>query len=196
VHVSRALWSDSTLRGDVVNAASQIVEKGAPKQQECKDGNLQTQTTCLFAQLKTDQEGLRPFPIGWPDAEFAQGWAQSWSQAMSRIYAPPPPPSATPSKSTGRLLGDAAWILLMKLLGLAWTGIAVSLGAPFWFDVLAKFMNIRGSGPKPKGAEPNAQVAVAKAQEAAAKAQEAAAVAQAAAPKAQAAVPNAQASTP
>ena len=32
-------------------------------------------------------------------------------------------------------------------------GLAVSLGAPFWFDILAKIMNLRGAGPKPARAD-------------------------------------------
>jgi hypothetical protein len=46
---------------------------------------------------------------------------------------------------------------LNKLAGLALTAFAVSLGAPFWFDLLNRFMNIRSAGKapdeKPKGAD-------------------------------------------
>jgi hypothetical protein len=45
-----------------------------------------------------------------------------------------------------------AWlwaILPSHLLGWILTGVAVSLGAPFWFDVLNKFMNIRAAGTAP-----------------------------------------------
>jgi hypothetical protein len=38
-------------------------------------------------------------------------------------------------------------------LGLLVTGILVSFGAPFWFDVLNKFVNLRGSGNKPTEAK-------------------------------------------
>lgn len=38
--------------------------------------------------------------------------------------------------------------LALKILGLAVTAIAISLGAPFWFDLLNKFMNIRSAGPQ------------------------------------------------
>lgn len=37
-----------------------------------------------------------------------------------------------------------------KIAGLAITIFAVSLGAPFWFDLLNRFTNIRLAGPKPK----------------------------------------------
>ena len=38
------------------------------------------------------------------------------------------------------------WIL--KFLGFFVTAMAISLGAPFWFDLLKKFTNIRNAGPK------------------------------------------------
>jgi hypothetical protein len=37
-----------------------------------------------------------------------------------------------------------------KLIGWLITALAVSLGAPFWFDTLQKFLNIRLAGPKPE----------------------------------------------
>ena len=36
-----------------------------------------------------------------------------------------------------------------KIAGLALTAFAVSLGAPFWFDLLNRFMNIRSAGKSP-----------------------------------------------
>ncbi|TXB62937.1 hypothetical protein [Phaeodactylibacter luteus] len=39
---------------------------------------------------------------------------------------------------------------LLKLLGWTVTALAVSLGAPFWFDLLRKLVNIRSSGNKPE----------------------------------------------
>ncbi len=39
---------------------------------------------------------------------------------------------------------------LQRLLGWVLTAIAVSLGAPFWFDTLNRFVNIRSAGTPPK----------------------------------------------
>ena len=39
------------------------------------------------------------------------------------------------------------WIL--KLIGMAITIVAIMMGAPFWFDVLNKISNLRGTGAKP-----------------------------------------------
>lgn len=42
---------------------------------------------------------------------------------------------------------------LTKVLGLIITGLAVSLGAPFWFDTLNKLVNLRSVGSKPQSLE-------------------------------------------
>lgn len=41
----------------------------------------------------------------------------------------------------------AGW--LMKIFGLLLSGAAAMQGAPFWFDILKKLVNIRGTGPAP-----------------------------------------------
>ena len=46
---------------------------------------------------------------------------------------------------------EVGWYdVLTKLLGWIVTALAVSLGAPFWFDLLRKLVNIRSSGNKPE----------------------------------------------
>jgi hypothetical protein len=49
------------------------------------------------------------------------------------------------------------WLLGQHFVGWTLTTVAVSLGAPFWFDTLNRFMNLRSTGKspdeKPKGAE-------------------------------------------
>jgi hypothetical protein len=48
--------------------------------------------------------------------------------------------------------------LVFKLFGLLVSAFAVSLGAPFWFDLLSKFVNIRAAGtPPPKPVKTEAQ---------------------------------------
>jgi hypothetical protein len=40
--------------------------------------------------------------------------------------------------------------ILYKILGIVVTSLGVSLGAPFWFDLLGKLVNLRINGAKPK----------------------------------------------
>lgn len=49
--------------------------------------------------------------------------------------------------------GLPVWI--SKLFGLLITTMAISLGAPFWFDLLKKIMNVRNAGPKVKAVVDN-----------------------------------------
>jgi hypothetical protein len=44
---------------------------------------------------------------------------------------------------------DSAASISLKFLGWLITAFAVSQGAPFWFDLMNRFINLRGSGPKP-----------------------------------------------
>jgi hypothetical protein len=44
-----------------------------------------------------------------------------------------------------------SWLrwLGLKLLGCLMTALAVSLGAPFWFDSLGRLVNLRATGARP-----------------------------------------------
>jgi hypothetical protein len=46
--------------------------------------------------------------------------------------------------------GNAAPYWLWRALGIIFTGLAVALGAPFWFEVVGKLINLRSSGPSPQ----------------------------------------------
>ena len=43
------------------------------------------------------------------------------------------------------------WWRLTKLLGWIVTALAISMGAPFWFDILKRLIHIRNAGNKPDG---------------------------------------------
>lgn len=58
-----------------------------------------------------------------------------------------PDPRCAPARESMRDIGP--W--LYKFFGLLLTAVAASLGAPFWFDVLNKVINIRSAGQAPEG---------------------------------------------
>lgn len=180
VHVSQKLWADETLRAQMVESASAILQDrdllrnvkcepvgNATEQTDTSQGSegsntssgaadqtdatqadatqaettqtdtTQTSTTqvrddqtdpsekmaCLLKQFGTQQDNLRPLPIGWTKAQLAEfcEFKLDW--------------------------------FIFKIIGLLWTGLALSLGAPFWFDILDKFMSIRGAQKPEKTAE-------------------------------------------
>jgi hypothetical protein len=50
------------------------------------------------------------------------------------------------------------WIFQVMLMPIGWllTGIAAAVGAPFWFDLMGKLLQIRGTGSKPPGSQTSA----------------------------------------
>jgi hypothetical protein len=56
----------------------------------------------------------------------------------------------------------ASWIRwsVFKLMGFIMTALAVSLGAPFWFDLLGRLVNLRATGTRPPPAAKPAEAGV------------------------------------
>ena len=88
------------------------------------------QTTSLD-QIKPDLESLS-LPLGWSSDE-KDSRRFPWIVDKN---------DSNPARTT-------ASQFFLKLLGLLISVAAVSLGAPFWFDMLSKFINIRGAGTPP-----------------------------------------------
>jgi hypothetical protein len=117
---ARTLWRDATLRESVVAQAEAITADGAT-QEPCPDPD------CVVDRLNEAKSlGL---PLGWPDFHLSD-WGSSDYADDDRI-----PHSGV------------EWIL--KFLGLALTAAALTMGAPFWFDILNKVGNFRSSGRPP-----------------------------------------------
>jgi hypothetical protein len=119
IAVGRALWNDSSLRDQIVQDAGKFVSAG---QQAAAGGDAALSDSRVATEINNMETVIRPLPIGWPAPDF-------------------------PNQTTS--LQQAFVWFVIKFFGLAMTALAVSLGAPFWFDMLSKFMNIRGAGTKP-----------------------------------------------
>jgi hypothetical protein len=74
------------------------------------------------------------------------GEVQEVASNLNTLQAAYPPLGWTVVPSSGR-----DWV--RAIVGLLLTTLAVSLGAPFWFDVLNKFMDFRAAG-KPPASQP------------------------------------------
>ncbi len=137
--VGRALWSDGALRAAIVQTADATAKSGDGAQNP--PAATVSDVGAAFAKANND---LRPLPIGWPACRSsdASGGASGGT-------------SATRATNTTDCPADNAgwsWFILDKVFGLFATGLALSLGAPFWFDTLSKFVNIRAAGVKPERA--------------------------------------------
>lgn len=84
-------------------------------------------------------------PIGWNRATAGHLIPSLLAQAAPSAE---PPAAISGPQLIGRWLGAlAGWIL---------TALAASLGAPFWFDILNRFVDLRGVGRAPEEKDPTA----------------------------------------
>lgn len=83
-----------------------------------------------LAELRSELDALE-LPMGWPAPQLATGQASVQ-----------PASGTTPAAAPWSVYG---------LMGIGWliSALAISLGAPFWFSLLSRFLSVRGAGQKP-----------------------------------------------
>jgi hypothetical protein len=123
VAITHALWEDATLREGLVAQSVAYIQSG-----KYEEGDVQAQE--VRQQLEDLQD--RGIPLFWTE--------KSAEPQLTWLKMPP-----------GERVGFwQVWGL--KALGLLITGLAVSSGSHFWYDVLNKLVNMRLAGNKPEPA--------------------------------------------
>jgi hypothetical protein len=133
VRIVKQLSKDSTLRQSIIAAAQSTKERdnkgGQPIQDQIKQAHDQVS--------QIESLGI---PLGWTGA-----WRPCSEPCKDSSKPCTPPPCSTPEWIWGWLRISGGWIL---------TAVAVSLGAPFWFDMLNKIMVVRSTvKPREKSQE-------------------------------------------
>jgi hypothetical protein len=132
VSVTRTLWSDSSVRSVVVSTAEAQVDAG----------------TAGTGSPATGSSGSRaPASVG--DVTAAADRAARAVRDTSALDLPIGWGGNGPRK-----LPSSADDWLLKILGWVISTLALLMGAPFWFDLLGRLVNMRDSGPKPAPAQP------------------------------------------
>jgi len=121
INIAQVLWRLPTERAAVAAAAAKQAGSGSSASQNADE------VVRSISALK--------LPLGWTPPHITRvGPAGATTVVVSTD------PQHVP-------LGAASW--LIKLLGQLITVLALSLGAPFWFDALPKLGSLRQAGPKP-----------------------------------------------
>jgi len=98
--------------------------------------------------------------LGWGDYGYAKDSAQWMQDSINKAAVKETLPAKKPQRP--KFWGKIGYVLATSfgswkiLLGFLITALAISLGAPFWFDLLNKFVNLRVSGEKPADTKKNA----------------------------------------
>ncbi len=130
------LWRDPSVRQVLAARAAQVqtIEPGA-------DSNPQQTYDELNAQLQDLN-----LPVGW-------GIIDNDASGNCVLFPKDQQSFGIPVIATRKCLSTPQPTnqtnLLLKLLGIVITALAARLGAPFWFDVLKRAVNLRGTGANP-----------------------------------------------
>lgn len=132
IEIATRMWREPTLR--------QVIVAQAENYQ-----GTETQSTMDEYLDEVNQLGI---PVGWTTIEPVGGQVCGWMPGET-VY-----PAIWSNDGCRILLNlprmDDGWGWLLKLFGLLISGIAAAQGAPFWFDLLKKTLNVRSSGSVPK----------------------------------------------
>jgi hypothetical protein len=142
------LWGDSVLRSALVDAAQAEVAKKQPPPQPVAPGAA---APAAPAAPNFDQVGknLKDLQNQFAALEIPtyplHSVCADWDTVQKANQKPNQKPKPCP---------QSGWDLLVFWLGRHWLGfvitsVALSLGAPFWFDLLNKLVSMRSAGQKP-----------------------------------------------
>jgi hypothetical protein len=148
VRLTRELQSNDAVRTAMVAKANHMFDKGIVS--DCADRPGDELEACIVAETRDYLDLLDPAIVGWKSDPAGLIVANAYASAASHLA-----PTATAAEEgaaagVGATPGNPVSILFNKLVGLVITVMAISLGAPFWFDMLNKVVNIRGAGIKPE----------------------------------------------
>ncbi|WP_261554973.1 hypothetical protein [Frankia tisae] len=146
VAVSRALWQDGTVRDAAVTASQAQVSQAAA------DGS----TTANSAPGDSATTGSGDANSG--DAGSAAGAGDAVERAIrsvqdaSGLALPIGWVRTSDDRDDPREVPHTVGGWFLKIAGLAIACFALTAGAPFWFELLGRLVNMRAAGPKPRSA--------------------------------------------
>jgi hypothetical protein len=140
VTLIRNLWQDPTLRAYVVERAKVRLEQGPPLETvEYTDPTTPVPTAPIASDSTTSPDRLLV------EEQDLLGMLFGWTNERASLQS-------DQARWGGPFWGAVVWSV-RHLIGWVLTALAVSLGAPFWFDTLNRFMKLRATGdPQPKPA--------------------------------------------
>jgi uncharacterized membrane-anchored protein YhcB (DUF1043 family) len=167
-HILTRLSSDESLRQIVAEGASQVAPKGE------RPGEIRQELESLKNQTEEVLTDI-PLPITWnpsnlsrqlgcpydpttdqgpgPDKPYSVLTRQQWNNLYKQCLQRNPAPDMAVPLQVLQLINERPFSFLRMLTGWFISGVAIAMGAPFWFDLLGKVVNVRNAGSKPKSSD-------------------------------------------
>ena len=146
-HILERLNKDAALRSSINQVASNVISNkkqdienclmGAKKMENSRE-KLTKQNQC-FEEINTGLDNIT-MPLGWDPSNFPTSIKE-----LKELLKKPVNQLLLNNKGL-LVLGGIIKLLVGWLLSAA----AIAMGAPFWFDLLGKFINVRNAGKVPE----------------------------------------------
>jgi hypothetical protein len=174
-HIFNRLSSDENLREVIVKRASEIAPNSSAQPVTKEDlEKIKQNTDAVLRDVSlpiswTPSNLIKQFdcPPARPLSEKAT-YEEEWLNLFAACQQKEQPTRELRFEEKVMKLGETAllyhpWPAFKMFLGWFLSGLAIAMGAPFWFDLLGKVVNVRNSGGKPAAkAEPATQAAAPK----------------------------------
>jgi hypothetical protein len=143
LHILESLNRDAALRSGISLVASNVISNNKTQIDDClietkkiddPRQKLKKQNQC-FEYIYTGLDNII-MPLGWDTSNFPVSIQEQLAKQVSPLFFTNGMPSIL---GTMRLL--FGWLL---------SAAAIGMGAPFWFDLLGKFINVRNAGQAPE----------------------------------------------
>lgn len=126
INISSQFYKNQSLGAAVNQVTNRIVnETGTCLQQ-------QSNTNDCYKSITSAVDDLAFLPLGWGPTNLVEQFEE---------------PNHLP-KNLG-----FTWVYFKFIVGIILSAIAICMGAPFWFEILSKVLNIRNTGNKPKSSQ-------------------------------------------
>ncbi len=150
IQITKRLWVDPSLRASLVEQAKSRVqrEETLPTVEYSDPDNPDSGTPIKVEEHPISQQERALL-------EELMGWTADWGE-RDRISNGGSNGTSNANSGPGWrtvYFQWVGWLLKEHLLGWILSGLAISLGAPFWFDTLNRFMRVRNAGVSPKESE-------------------------------------------
>jgi hypothetical protein len=137
-HILERLNKDAALRSRINQVASNVISNNKQQRDEClREANKlndpqqkSTRQNQCFEDINTGLDQIT-MPLGWSTME----------EFKKQVHP------LDPAKFK---LGDWAFGIIKLIFGWLLSAGAIAMGAPFWFDLLGKFINVRNAGQVPE----------------------------------------------
>ena len=147
ISIGRMLWDDPTARAAIVQSANDYVKKKVEAEEPNKKQEATSSPADPDKAARNSLQAVKDARANLNGLSIPLGWCSA-SESGNKDS------SCTSERQLPRA---EIWAWLLKIFGILISVLAVSQGAPFWFDLLQKVVNLRLAGdPPPDSRQPKA----------------------------------------